>query len=147
MISLDKAIQISGSELGGSVTFNEEHDEALSIAHDALVKIKTGQIVLRQIAVKHMIDLLLELHILCPKDKLGKDNSYGKACRCKEFYKRMEEKKMEICKNWESEKDGLWLKITCKEGHKLTKDCYMGGDRECFEKEAYDKTDIGRTVS
>ena len=44
MITLDRAIGILSKEAQGIVTFNDEHDEAIRMALDVLIKIKLGQV-------------------------------------------------------------------------------------------------------
>ncbi len=47
LISLEKAIELLSNQLYGHYTINEEHNEALAMALEILIKVKTGRVVVK----------------------------------------------------------------------------------------------------
>ena len=47
MITFDRATEIISKEINGVCTFDEEHEEALKIAYDILVKVRNNQVVVK----------------------------------------------------------------------------------------------------
>ena len=46
-ITLDDAIEVLSDEVNGCVTFNDKHNEAIKLALDLLIKVKTGNVVVK----------------------------------------------------------------------------------------------------